>query len=170
MGTAIQALPLVRSGELFTQHSEDFRTQYFDGVAASPAGAVTPEHVFGVNGWQRMLAESGADPVVATLAFDGQWDALPFAARRDLVVGNAVARFYAPGVAESAFNRTLEARRDAGAVIAKNPDIGFLAADNPVAASEEFQKKLFGEYAEPTPDPFADLMAAGEEGTDAESV
>lgn len=151
--------PLVRSGELFTEHGDDFRTRYFDGVASAPAGFVAPEHVFGTNGWRRKLEETGADPVAAFEAFSQEWDALPYQARRDLVVGNAVARFYAPGVAKSVADAGLRASRDDGAAISTDPDLGFLALGDPVKSSEEFQKKLLGASAEPAPDPLADLMA-----------
>lgn len=156
-------VPLVRSGELFTKHDEDFRTAYFDQVAAAPAGLVAPEHVFGVNGWRRQVEEAGADPKKAFDMFSAQWGQLPFSARRDLLVGNAVARFYAPGIAEAAANANLAASRDAGAVVSKDPDIGYLVLGDPVKTSEEYQRKLFGDYVSTAVDPLAELMDAGEE-------
>lgn len=149
--------PLIRSGALFSEHDPDFQAQYFDTIASAPAGAVLPEHVFGVNGWQRRLASSGADPAVARAVFDETWNSMPFDQRRATVLGNAVARCYSPGIAETVSDAVTNAKRDAGSVIARNPDVGYLSLGNPVAATEEFQRKLFGDFAAPSPDIAASL-------------
>ena len=143
--------PLIRSGELFSRFSDDEQADYFAAVSNASAEEVVPEHVFGTNGWQRRLAESGADPELAVAAFRDTWNSMTVDQRRAAVMGNAVARYFARGVADAVSNEATAARRDQGAVVGRNPDIGFLALGNPVACSEEYQRKLFGDYAVPGP-------------------
>lgn len=156
--------PLIRSGELFSSHGPDFQSEYFRTVAAAPAGEVLPEHLFGVNGWQRRLQTSGADPQLATQMFDSAWNSMSFEQRLAAVTGNAVARYYAPGIAETVSDAMLKAKRDTGAVIAKNPDIGFLTLGDPVKESEEYQKKLLGDFIQPAPNLGAELDLVQQEG------
>jgi len=157
--------PLIRSGALFQNYSPEFQSEYFKTVASAPAGSVTPEHYFGVNGWQRRIAETGADPAIARSLFDEAVNSMTFDQKFATVMGNAVARYYSQGALEAATEATSASRRDAGSVISARPDLGFLAVGNPVAESEEFQKKLFGDIAEPSP---AELAALDlEQGGDA---
>lgn len=161
---ALGPAPLVRSGVLFTEHDPDFQAKYFDMVASSPAGAALPEHAFGVNGWRRRVEEAGADPKTATALFNQAWNSMTFDQRRDLVLGNAVARCYAPSVAGNVADATFGAKREAGAAIASDPDLGYLALGDPVKESEAFQAKLLGPSSTPPVDPMADLMNGLQEG------
>ena len=86
-------IELVRSGDLFGMCDSDQRNIYFDSVAACDGNVVPPEAVFGRNGWQRRLAETGADPEDAAFEFERTWDSMPVSVRRDWAYSNALARY-----------------------------------------------------------------------------
>lgn len=145
-----QVVPLVRSGELFTKFSVGQQDAYFDAVANAPSYEITPEHVFGVNGWRRRLAETGADPGVVYPMFAESWDSMDPEARRDLVAGNAIARFYGMGVAEGLQESEIARMKSVASAFTDDPN-GFASVDDRVAMSQLYQEKILGK-ADALPD------------------
>lgn len=142
--TEQETMPVIRSGELFSFYNGEEQDSYFDAVASMPGARVQPEALFGVNGWKRRLAITGADPGEATRVFRSQWDSMDFAQRRDSLVAQAVSRYYGsmigPDMAEDELGRTGKE----AALLSKDP-IAALAADgDPVLMSQLWQAKLFG--------------------------
>ena len=138
------ALPIIRSGDLFTKYGPDVQSEYFNTIANSPSDQVLPEHVFGTNGWQRRLAASGADPAVAAQMFAERWDSIPAVQRRNMLEGNAVARKYASGTAKIVADGTFQAKLDAASAISKDPQLGLLAIGNPVGVTERLISDWLG--------------------------
>ena len=91
----------IRSGILFDQLDSVQRNEYFDALSRADGDVVTPEAVFGTNGWQRRLAESKADPALATAEFAKAWDGMSKEARFDWAYGNALARYVSVGSDEA---------------------------------------------------------------------
>lgn len=145
-----EVTPLVRSGDLFRNFSEAQQAAYFDAVAGSTSAEITPEHVFGVNGWRRRLAATGADPEVAIPMFAEAWDATDPGARRDLVAGNAIARYYGVGVVEGLQDEEIGRMKSVASAFTDDPN-GFASVGDRVAMSQLYQEKVLGK-ADALPD------------------
>lgn len=139
----VKPLPLIRSGELFSRFTPEQRDDYFNTIALGQAGEVLPEHVFGTNGWQRRLAETGADPELTARMFAESWDSMDPAARRNLVVGNAISRFYTQGVADAFQDAVIRSLTEEASAVSDDPS-AFAVLDDPVALSQKFQQRFMG--------------------------
>lgn len=139
------ALPVIRSGDLFSNYGPDVQSEYFNSVAAADADQVLPEHVFGTNGWQRRLEGSGADPEAANAAFADMWNSMTSVERRNMIEGNAVARRFAGGAARTVADGAFQARLEAAAAISRDPQIGLLSVGSPVGVAERLVFDWLGE-------------------------
>lgn len=130
------ALPVIRSGDLFANYTPDQQAEYFRAVSEADADSVYPEHVYGVNHWQRRLEQTGADPWTAAEVFRDKWAQMLPAERRDFMEGNAVARRYAGGAAAIVADGAFQSRMDAASAISKDPNLGLISLDDPVRVAE----------------------------------
>lgn len=148
-------LPVIRSGDLFSRFSGAEQDAYFDTVASSPGHIVQPEALYGTNGWHRRLRAVKASPALAAEEFRRQWDSLDPQSRRELLVSNAVSRYYGYCIGNDIADAETRERESEARVFANDPLVGFASLDDPTALAALWQEKLFGRY-----DNYSDIAAA----------
>lgn len=138
-------LPVIRSGDLFANYDEAQQAEYFDTIATAAPEDVLPEHYYGTNGTQRLMAENGIeDRELFDREFRYTVAAMTPQQRRDFLVGRAVDRYYAPNAADLIGQSYLKSQMEAASLVSSDPNIGLISMEHPVSVAEGVLSDIYG--------------------------